>query len=62
LPGIRFLPLSDVVERWWRAARLEDHGGPSWQRQQRLAEKGHWDEVFAGQGRDVGEVVGELLR
>jgi hypothetical protein len=25
--------LGDMVERWWRAARLEDHGWPSWQRQ-----------------------------
>jgi uncharacterized protein (DUF2336 family) len=33
-------PLGEVVERWWRAARLEDHGGESWQRQKHLAEEG----------------------
>ena len=37
-------PLGDVVERWWRAARLEDRGGSSWQGQKRLAEEGRWDE------------------
>ena len=41
--------------RWWRAARLEDHGGSSWQRQKRLAEEGRWDELFPGPGRDVDE-------
>jgi hypothetical protein len=55
-------PLGDVVEQWWRAARLEDHGGASWQRQERLAEQGRWDELFLGPGRDVDEVVEELLR
>jgi hypothetical protein len=55
-------PLGDVVERWWRAARLEDRGGPSWQRQKHLAEEGRWDELFPGPGRDVDEVVEELLR
>jgi hypothetical protein len=55
-------PLGEVVERWWRAARLEDHGGSSWQRQKHLAEKGRWDELFPGPGRDVDEVVEELLR
>jgi len=55
-------PLGEVVERWWRAARLEDHGGPSWQRQKHLAEEGSWDELFPGPGRDVDEVVEELLR
>ena len=39
-------PLGDVVERWWRAARLEDRGGSSWQQQKRLAEEGRWDELF----------------
>jgi hypothetical protein len=55
-------PLGDVVERWWRAARLEDRGGPSWRRQKRLAEEGRWDELLPGPGRDVDEVVEELLR
>ena len=55
-------PLDDVVEQWWRAARLEHHGGPSWQRQRRLIEEGRWDELFSGPGRDVDEVVEELLR
>jgi hypothetical protein len=55
-------PLGDVVERWWRAARLEDRGGESWQRQKRLIEQGRWDELFSGPGRDVDEVVEELLR
>ena len=55
-------PLVDVVEQWWRAARLEHHGGPSWQRQRRLIEQGRWDELFPGSGRDVDEVVEELLR
>ena len=55
-------PLDDVVEQWWRAARLEHHGGPSWQRQRRLIEEGRWDELFPGRGRDVDEVVEELLR
>jgi hypothetical protein len=45
-----------------RAARLEDHGGSSWQRQKRLAEESRWEELFSGPGRDVDEVVGELLR
>jgi hypothetical protein len=45
-----------------RAARLEDHGGESWQRQQRRAEEGRWDQLFPGPGRDVDEVVEELLR
>jgi hypothetical protein len=27
-----------VVERWWRAGRLEDRGGSSWQREKRPAE------------------------
>jgi hypothetical protein len=55
-------PLGDVVERWWRAARLEDRGASSWQGQKRLAEEGRWDELFPGPGRDVDEVVEELLR
>jgi hypothetical protein len=42
--------------------RLEDRGGSSWQRQKRLAEEGRWDELCSGPGRDVDEVVGELLR
>jgi hypothetical protein len=50
------------VERWWRAARLEDGGGEPWQRQKRLVEEGRWDELFPGPGRDVNEVVEELLR
>ena len=55
-------PLGNVVERWWRAAQLEDGGGESWQRQKRLVEEGRWDELFPGPGRDVDEVVEELLR
>jgi len=55
-------PLGDVAERWWRAARLEDRGASSWQGQKRLAEEGRWDELFPGPGRDVDEVVEELLR
>jgi Family of unknown function (DUF6247) len=55
-------PLDDVVEQWWRAARLEHHGGPSWQPQRRLIEQGRWDELFPGPGCDVDEVVEELLR
>jgi Family of unknown function (DUF6247) len=55
-------PLVDVAEQWWRAARLEHHGGESWQRQRRLIEQGRWDELFPGPGRDVDEVVEELLR
>jgi hypothetical protein len=50
-------PLGNVVERWWRAARLEDRGGESWQRQQRLVEEGRWDELFPGPGRDVEELL-----
>ena len=57
-----YSPLGNVVELWWRAARLEDHGGPSWQQQKRLVEEGRWDELFPGPGRDVDEVVEELLR
>lgn len=55
-------PLDDVVEQWWPAARLEHHGGESWQRQRRLIEQGRWEELFPGPGRDVDEVVEELLR
>jgi hypothetical protein len=51
-----------VVERWWLAARLEDHGGESWQRQKRLVTEGRRDELLPGSGRDVDEVVEELLR
>jgi hypothetical protein len=54
--------LGNVVERWWRAARLEDRGGESWQRQKRLVEEGRWEELFPGPGRDIDEVVEELLR
>ena len=55
-------PLGEVVERWWRAARLEDHGGESWLRQKRLVAEGRWDELLPGPGRDVDEVVEELPR
>jgi hypothetical protein len=55
-------PLGDVIEQWWRAAHLEDHGGETCQRQRRLIEQGRWDELFPGPGRDVDEVVEELLR
>jgi hypothetical protein len=50
-----------AAEQRERAARLDDHGGPSWQQQKRLVEEGRWDELFPGPGRDVDEVVGELL-
>ena len=55
-------PLGDVVERWYRAASLEDRGGESWQRQKRLIQEGRWEELFPGPGRDAAEVIGELLR
>jgi Family of unknown function (DUF6247) len=55
-------PLVDVVEQWWRAARLEHHGGEGWQRQKRLIAEGRWEELLPGPGRDVDEVVEELLR
>jgi hypothetical protein len=42
-------PLGNVVERWWRAGRLEDRGGESLQRQNCLVEQGRWDELFSGQ-------------
>jgi Family of unknown function (DUF6247) len=37
--------LSEVVEQWWWAARLEHHGGEGWQRQKRLIEQGRWEEL-----------------
>ena len=40
--------LSEVVEQWWWAARLEHLGGEGWQRQRRLIEQGRWDELLAG--------------
>jgi hypothetical protein len=55
-------PLVDVVEQWWRAARLEHHGGEGWQRQKRMIQEGRWEELLPGPGRDVDEVVEELLR
>jgi Family of unknown function (DUF6247) len=55
-------PLVDVVEQWWRAARLEHHGGEGWQRQKRLIVEGRWEELLPGPGREVDEVVEELLR
>ena len=36
--------------------------GESWQRQYRRAEEGRWDQLSSGPGRDVDEVVEELLR
>jgi len=39
--------LSEVVEQWWWAARLEHHGGEGWQRQKRLIEEGRWEELLA---------------
>lgn len=39
--------LSEVVEQWWWAARLEHHGGEGWQRQRRLIEQGRWAELVA---------------
>jgi hypothetical protein len=38
--------LSDVVEQWWWAARLEERGGESWQRQKRLLQEGRWEELL----------------
>jgi hypothetical protein len=54
--------LGDVIEQWYRAAWLEDRGGRSWQRQQRLVATQRWDELFPGPARDVDEVIRELLR
>jgi hypothetical protein len=51
--------LSEVVEQWWWAARLEDHGGESWQRQQRLLQEGRWDELFPGPPVDVDAMLRE---
>ena len=45
--------LSDVVEQWWWAARLEHHGGEGWQRQKQLLVEGRWDELFPGPPVDV---------
>jgi hypothetical protein len=42
--------LSEVVEQWWWAARLEHHGGEGWQRQKRLIEQGRWQELLGGSG------------
>jgi hypothetical protein len=39
--------LSEVVEQWWWAARLEHHGGEGWQRQKRLLAEGRWEELLA---------------
>jgi hypothetical protein len=39
--------LSEVVEQWWWAARLEHRGGEGWQRQRRLIEQGRWNELLA---------------
>jgi hypothetical protein len=42
--------LSEVVEQWWWAARLEHHGGEGWQRQKRLIEEGRWEELLGSSG------------
>ena len=42
--------LSEVVEQWWWAARLEHHGGKGWQRQKRLIEQGRWEELLGSSG------------
>lgn len=39
------------------AARLEDHGGESWQQPRRLVEEGRREELFPGPARDVDQVV-----
>jgi hypothetical protein len=54
-------PLGDVVERWYRAAFIEHHGGEDWQRSRRLIEQGRWDDLAPGPARNVDEVVQELL-
>ncbi len=51
--------LVDVVEQWWRAARLEHHGGEGWQRQKRLIAEGRWDELFPGPPVDVDAMLRE---
>jgi Family of unknown function (DUF6247) len=38
--------LSEVIEQWWWAARLEHHGGEGWRRQKRLIEQGRWEELL----------------
>jgi hypothetical protein len=38
--------LSEVVEQWYWAARLEHHGGEGWQRQKRLIEQDRWEELL----------------
>jgi hypothetical protein len=57
-----YRPLDTVIEQWWRAARLEEHGGERWQRTKRLVQEGHWDELFPGPARDADELIAELLR
>ena len=42
--------LSEVVEQWGWAARLEHHGGEGWQRQKRLIEEGRWEELLGSSG------------
>lgn len=51
--------LSDVVEQWWWAARLEERGGVGWQRQKRLLQEGRWDELFPGPPVDVDAMLRE---
>jgi uncharacterized protein DUF6247 len=52
--------LSEVVEQWWWAARLEHHGGEGWQRQQRLVAEGRWEElVGASEPVDVETMLRE---
>ncbi len=51
--------LSEVVEQWWAAARLEDRGGEGWQRQKQLISEGRWDELFPGPPVDVDEMLRE---
>ena len=51
--------LSEVVEQWYWAARLEHHGGEGWQRQKRLIAEGRWDELFPGPPVDVDAMLRE---
>jgi hypothetical protein len=44
------IALSEVVEQWWWAARLEHHGGEGWQRQRRLLAEGRWEELLGNSG------------
>ena len=54
--------LGDVIEQWYRAAYIEQHGGEDWQQTRRLIEQGRWDDLASDPARDADEVVQELLR